>query len=241
MENKRLIQKDESNYILETLFSLQDKDYAKFQNKLIPTISSETIIGVRTPLLRKFAKELSKTSMADSFIGKLPHYYYEENNFHAFLLEQISDFDSAITETNRFLSYIDNWATCDSFNPKMFSKNKERLFPYIVKWLKAKPLYTQRFAIGMMMRYFLDDAFKVDHLNMVGQIRSDEYYLNMMRAWYFSTALAKQPEMALKYLKETDLDVWTLRKTIQKALESFRVSNETKQELKKMASESNYH
>ena len=220
--------------ILENLFALQDKAYQEFQSKLMPTISSGTIIGVRTPLLRKLAKELSGTAQAEEFLRILPHEYYEENNLHAFLVERIRDYDTALEETERFLPYIDNWATCDCFCPKVFAKYKAELIISIRQWLESDKLYTVRYAMGMLMRYYLDEEFRPEYLAWVAEVNSEEYYLNMMRAWFFATALAKQPDAALPWLTERRLDPWTHNRTIQKAIESFRIPPERKQELRKL-------
>lgn len=220
--------------ILEKLFALQDPGYQTFQSKLMPTISPETIIGVRTPLLRNLAKELAGTRQADEFLRILPHEYYEENNLHAFLVEKIRDYDTALAETERFLPYIDNWATCDCFCPKVFAKHKDELIQSIRQWLDSDQIYVMRYAMGMLMRYYLGDAFRPEYLAWTAEVQSQEYYVNMMRAWYFATALAKQPDDALPWLTEHRLDVWTHNKTIQKALESFRISPEMKQQLRKL-------
>ena len=218
--------------ILEQLFALQDKEYQSFHSKLMPTIPPETVIGVRTPLLRKLAKELAGTPQAESFLHSLPHGYYEENNLHAFLVEKIRDYDRALAETERFLPYIDNWATCDCFCPKVFAKHKAELLVPIRRWLDSGQLYPARYAMGMLMRYYLDEDFQPEYLAWVAGVHSEEYYLNMMRAWYFATALAKQPDAALPWLMEKRLDVWTHNKTIQKAVESYRISPEMKQQLR---------
>ena len=218
--------------ILEKLFALQDKNYRAFQSKLMPTVPPETVIGVRTPLLRKLAKELSGTPQAESFLRCLPHTYYEENNLHAFLVEKIRDYPTALAETERFLPYIDNWATCDCFCPKVFAKHKAELIPSIRRWLDSDKVYTVRYAMGMLMRYYLDEEFQPEYLAWVADVHSEEYYLNMMRAWYFATDLAKQPDTALPWLTERQLDVWTHNKTIQKAVESFRIPPEMKQQLR---------
>lgn len=220
--------------ITEQLFALQDKEYQAFQSKLMPTVPPETVIGVRTPLLRKLARELAGTPQAEQFLQSLPHRYYEENNLHAFLLERIRDYDTALTETERFLPYINNWATCDCFCPKVFAKHKAELLVPIRRWLGSEYVYTVRYAMGLLMRYYLDEDFRPEYLAWVANIRSEEYYLNMMRAWYFATALAKQPEDALPWLTERRLDVWTHNKTIQKAVESFRVPAERKQQLREL-------
>lgn len=226
--------KEYLDVISEELFALQDTEYQVFQSKLMPTIPPETVIGVRTPLLRKLAKELAGTPQAEHFLQSLPHRYYEENNLHAFLIEQIRDYDTALAETERFLPYINNWATCDCFCPKVFAKHKEELLISIRRWLDSGKLYTVRYAIGMLMRYYLDENFQPDYLAWVAGVHSEEYYLNMMRAWYFATALAKQPDAVLPWLTDRRLDVWTHNKTIQKAVESYRISPERKQQLREL-------
>lgn len=226
--------KEYLNVISEELFALQDTEYQMFQNKLMPTIPPETVIGVRTPLLRKRAKELAGTPQAESFLHDLPHRYYEENNLHAFLIEQIRDYDTALAETERFLPYINNWATCDCFCPKVFAKHKEELLIPLRRWLGSDQTYTVRYAMGMLMRYYLDEDFQPEYLAWVAGVHSEEYYLNMMRAWYFATALAKQPDAALPWLTDRRLDVWTHNKTIQKAAESYRIPPEMKQQLREL-------
>ena len=226
--------KEYLNVISEELFALQDTEYQVFQSKLMPTIPPETVIGVRTPLLRKRAKELAGTPQAESFLHDLPHRYYEENNLHAFLIEKIRDYDTALAETERFLPYINNWATCDCFCPKVFAKHKEELLISIRRWLGSDQTYTVRYAMGMLMRYYLDEDFQPEYLAWVAGVHSEEYYLNMMRAWYFATALAKQPDAALPWLTDRRLDVWTHNKTIQKAAESYRIPPEMKQQLREL-------
>ena len=226
--------KEYLNVISEELFALQDTEYQTFQSKLMPTIPPETVIGVRTPLLRKRAKELAGTPQAEHFLQSLPHRYYEENNLHAFLIEQIRDYDTALAETERFLPYINNWATCDCFCPKVFAKHKEELLISIRRWLGSDQTYTVRYAMGMLMRYYLDEDFQPEYLAWVAGVHSEEYYLNMMRAWYFATALAKQPDAALPWLTDRRLDVWTHNKTIQKAAESYRIPPEMKQQLREL-------
>ena len=226
--------KEYLNVISEELFALQDTEYQVFQSKLMPTIPPETVIGVRTPLLRKLAKELAGTPQAEHFLQSLPHRYYEENNLHAFLIEKIRDYDTALAETERFLPYINNWATCDCFCPKVFAKHKEELLISIRRWLGSDQTYTVRYAMGMLMRYYLDEDFQPEYLAWVAGVHSEEYYLNMMRAWYFATALAKQPDAALPWLTDRRLDVWTHNKTIQKAAESYRIPPEMKQQLREL-------
>lgn len=214
------------------LFSLQDCEYRDFNARLIPTVPKERIIGVRTPALRKLAKSFSKTPDSAEFLRALPHTYYEENNLHAFLLETLRDFDRLIAELDRFLPFVDNWATCDSMSPRLFQSRRDELLPHIFRWMAASDVYTVRFAIGMLMRHYLDDAFSPDYPALVAAVRSEEYYINMMIAWYFATALAKQYDAALPYLTEHRLSPWIHNKTIQKAVESNRISKETKEYLR---------
>ena len=214
------------------LFGLQDETYRDFQSALMPTVPKEKVIGVRTPALRKLAKQLANTPEAETFLQKLPHFYYEENALHAFLLEAVRDYGAALEATEHFLPYVDNWAVCDCFSPKVFAQHKPELLPAIRRWLGSDQVYTVRYGIGMLMRYYLDDAFRPEYLAWVAAVHSEEYYVNMMRAWYFATALAKQPAAALPWLTEKRLDVWTHNKTIQKAVESRRIPPEQKQALR---------
>jgi 3-methyladenine DNA glycosylase AlkD len=210
------------------LFELQDLKYKEFACKLMPTVNRETVIGVRTPDLRKLAREFSKTPDALRFFKILPHAYYEENNLHGFLIETIRDYDAAVAAIDEFLPYIDNWATCDLISPKIFKKHLPRLYEKIKSWLISGQTYTVRFGIRMFMTFYLDDAFRLEILELVAGIRSDEYYVNMMIAWYFATALAKQYEAVLPYIQEQRLEKWTHNKAIQKAIESYRISDEAK-------------
>lgn len=218
--------------ITEKLFALQDLEYKKFHSKLMPTINSDVIIGVRTPDLRKLTKELKGTSEAEQFLTELPHHYYEENNLHGFLLETIKDFDACITALNAFLPYMDNWATCDMMAPKVLKKDLPKLYEWVKLWIASGETYTIRFGVNMLMKYYLDEAFLPDYPELVASIRSEEYYIKMVVAWYFATALAKQYEAVLPYLLEHRLDVWTHNKTIQKAVESYRITPEQKAFLK---------
>lgn len=220
--------------VRESLFSMQDLEYKAFHAKLIPNVNEETIIGVRTPELRKYAKQFSKTDQAKEFIKILPHKYYEENNLHAFIVEQIKDFDECMEEVEQFLPYVDNWATCDMMAPKVFQKNLPQLLERIKVWIKADDTYTVRFAIGMLMKHFLDDEFDIVYPRMVVKVKSEEYYINMMIAWYFATALAKQYESILPFIENKMLEMWTHNKAIQKAVESRRISQEQKDYLKKL-------
>lgn len=214
----------------DRLFALQDLKYRDFHSKLMPTVDKQKIIGVRVPDLRKLAKSVKSTAEAEQFLKQLPHEYYEENNLHAFLIEFITDVDKAIAETERFLPYIDNWATCDMFYPKVFKKHPEKVMQKICQWIKGDDTYTVRYAIGLLMRM----DFKGEHMAMVAKVKSDEYYVNMMIAWYFATALCKNYDEAIKYIEENRLDKWVHNKTIQKAVESYRVDKKLKETLKGM-------
>ena len=216
------------------LFSLQDIAYGDFQAKLMPTIDRKSIIGVRTPAIRKLAKQVAKTDDARAFISQLPHRYYEENNLHAFIIEQSRDFNEALRLTNQFLLYIDNWATCDSFTPKVFGKHPDELLTAIGGWIESSHTYTVRYAIRMLMAFFLDERFKPEYAQMVAAVESEEYYIKMMIAWYFATALAKQYDTIIGFISNRSLDPWTHNKAIQKAIESYRISNEQKEELRKL-------
>ena len=220
--------------ILSLLFSKADPQYRSFQAPLIPNIDKDLFIGVRTPELRKTAKEIMDTLEAKSFIETLPHHYFDENQLHAFIISNIKDYQTCLKEVERFLPYIDNWATCDQLSPKVFSKHKDELMIKIKEWLKSKHLYTQRFAIGMLLDLYLDESFKEEYLALVSKIKSEEYYLNMMVAWYFATALAKQYDSTIKYIEEKKLSSWVHNKTIQKAIESYRVSDKHKIYLKSL-------
>ncbi len=216
------------NYILNRLFELQDLKYRDFHSRLMPTVSKDLIIGVRTPDLRQLAKELKNTPHASEFLKKLPHQYYEENNLHAFLIEEIKDYDSCIEELNKFLPFVDNWATCDMMRPKIFKKNLPELLEQIKTWLASGETYTVRFGIEMLMLYYLDVHFKPEYPEMISQIRSEEYYIKMMQAWYFATALAKRYDDIVPYIEQNKLDSDTHNKAIQKAIESYRITPEQK-------------
>lgn len=219
--------------IIDILFSHQDMAYRDFQAKLMPTVNKENIIGVRTPVLRKIAKAIAATQDAEQFINCLPHKYYEENNLHAFILESIKDHDRLVHELDKFFPYIDNWATCDSMSPAIIKKHTDMFVTDIYKWINGRHTYSVRFGILCLMRYFLeDDTFDKCYLEAVAQIRSDEYYIKMMQAWFFATALAKQYDHAIIYLEKGYLDTWVHNKTIQKAVESYRISVQDKQHLK---------
>lgn len=218
--------------ILYDLMALADNTYKEFQASLIPTVDRDKIIGVRIPQLRAYAKKIAKTAEAEAFLNSLPHTYYDENNLHAFLCEQIPDLDEAFKKTEQFLPYIDNWATCDSFNPKVFAKYPEKLLTKIDEWLASPHEYTVRYAIKLLMTHFLDERFNEAYMKSIAKIRREEYYIKMMIAWYFATAFAKQYETSVKYLENKELDPWVHNKAIQKATESFRVTGEAKKYLK---------
>ena len=218
--------------IQEQLYALQDKTYADFQSKLLPTLPRETIIGVRTPHLRKMAKRICKTPAAQEFLQVLPHRYFDENQLHAFILSEKKDFETCLAELVRFLPYVDNWATCDQLSPACFKKHPKELLPCIQKWIASKHTYTIRFGICMLMRYFLDENFRPEYLQQVASIQSEEYYIRMMQAWFFATALAKQWDAALPYIEQNRLQPWTHNKAIQKAIESYRITREQKELLK---------
>ncbi|MBC5742456.1 DNA alkylation repair protein [Lachnospiraceae bacterium MD308] len=224
--------KDVIRYVQGKLFELQDLNYRDFHAKLMPTVYKERVIGVRTPALRKFAKEFGKTKEAEEFLKQLPHEYYEEDNLHGFLIAGMKDFDRCIEELERFLPYVDNWATCDLLSPKIFKKHLQELLVKIRVWTVSEHTYMIRFGVGMLMSLYLDEAFELEYPEMVSGIRSNEYYVNMMIAWYFATALAKQYEAVLPFIENGRLDKWTHNKAIQKAVESCRVTDEKKAYLK---------
>ena len=218
--------------IVAELFRMQDKDYALMQAKIIPTVAADRIIGVRTPALRTFAKSLHKDIDVDAFLNCVPHQYFDEDQLHAFVISLEKDFDKCMAEVDAFLPFVDNWATCDQLSPKAFKKEPEKLLPHIRSWIKSDRTYTVRFAIGMLMQHFLDERFDTEYADMVAEVRSEEYYVNMMIAWYFATALAKQYELILPYLEEKKLDDWVHNKAIQKSVESYRITEEQKAYLK---------
>jgi len=220
--------------IRNELFKMQDTAYRDFNSKLIPTVDKSLFIGVRTPELRKYAKQLAKREDIEEFLHSLPHKYFDENQLHAFIVSEIKDFKSCVDKVNEFLPYIDNWATCDQLSPKVFKKHHKELIAYIKEWLESDKVYTLRFGIGMLMEHFLDEDFDISYLETVSNIRSDEYYVNMMIAWYFATALAKQQKYAIKYIENKKLDDWTHNKAIQKAIESRRITDEQKAYLRSL-------
>lgn len=220
--------------IQQRMFELKDEKYKEFQCGLMPTVSSDAVIGVRTPDIRKLGKEYANHKDIDIFLQDLPHKYYEEYNLHSSIIAGIKDYDYCIEKINRFLPYIDNWATCDMITPKCFKKNLPKLLNEIKIWIDSNDTYTVRFGIRMIMCFFLDDEFDIKYLDMVASVKSDEYYIKMMIAWFFATALAKQYEETVKYIEECKLDKWIHNKTIQKAVESYRVLTEHKIYLKSL-------
>lgn len=218
--------------IQKHLFELQDMAYRDFHSRLMPDIDKETVIGIRVPVLRKYAKSIAGTELAEKFIKELPHCYYEENNLHMMLITGIKDYARCLTEIERFLPYIDNWATCDFPAPKCFENHKEELLPVIKRWIASSETYTIRYGIGMLMRLYLDEDFDPEYVRLVVGVKSDEYYVNMMIAWYMATALAKQWDAVIPYIEEHRMSDWVHRKTIQKAVESYRITDEQKKYLK---------
>jgi 3-methyladenine DNA glycosylase AlkD len=220
--------------IKEELFSLRDEKYRDFQIKLMPTVAPERVIGVRTPQLRALAKKLAKRDDIGEFLAALPHEYFDEDQLHAFILSGMKDYESCIEGVCAFLPYVDNWATCDQMSPKVFRKNREDLLRHIKEWIASDETYTVRFGAGMLMEHFLGDDFDPAYPEMVAGIESDEYYVNMMRAWYFATALAKNWDEALPFIEEKRLDEWTHNKAIQKSVESYRITPEQKDYLRSL-------
>lgn len=220
--------------IYKELTAKQDVKYRDFQVKLIPTVPAESVIGVRTPELKKYAKSLVKNEAIQNFLDILPHKYFDECQLHAFIISEIKDYDRCLREVERFLPYIDNWATCDQLSPKVFKKHRGELINNIKEWISSDKTYTVRFGVGMLMEHFLDEDYHISYPEMVSELRSDEYYINMMIAWYFATALAKQYDTILPFIEERRLDTWTHNKAIQKSVESYRITPEQKEYLKSL-------
>lgn len=224
----------EEQILQEQLFALQDLSYRAFHRKLIPNVEEERIIGIRMPVLRRFAREFAKSGKAGDFLSRLPHPYYEEDNLHMLLITGIRDYDRCLAEVERFLPYIDNWATCDFSEPRCFRGHQEELLVRIRAWIASGETYIMRYGIGMLMRLYLEADFKPEYLELVSGIRSEEYYVNMMIAWYLATALAKQWEATIPLLEQQILPPWVHRKTIQKAVESYRITPQQKVYLKSL-------
>ena len=220
--------------IIDELFRLQDTEYRDFQRKLIPTAPPDSMIGVRTPELRQLAGQLKDRADIGEFLHDLPHKYFDENQLHAFIISGLKDFDACIGEVSRFLPYVDNWATCDQMSPKVFRKHRPELLAFIREWMASGETFTVRFGIGMLMQHYLDEDFDPAYPELVADIRTEEYYINMMIAWYFATALAKQYEAAIPFLENRRLDDWTHNRAIQKAIESYRITPEQKVYLKSL-------
>ena len=220
--------------IVDRLFELRDEEYAAFQSKSIPNIMPESIIGVRVPAVRELAKQLVKEKAYSEFLNELPHKYYDENMLHAAILTEIRNFDEVLSEVDKFLPYVDNWAVCDTMKPKPFKKNRDILIKKIKIWSASDKEYTCRFGLEMLMNHFLDEDFVPEYLEIPAVVRSEKYYVNMMIAWLFATSLAKQWDATLPYIKNNRLDVWTHNKSIQKAKESYRITPEQKELLNKL-------
>ena len=218
--------------IRNELFSMQDLKYRELQTGIIPSRDPQTLIGVRTPALRSFAKQLAKREDLSDFLNDLPHLYFDEDQLHAFIISEIKDYDTCMAELEKFLPHVDNWATCDQMSPKVFKKHKEELLVKIREWIASDKPYTVRFGIGMLMQHFLDEDFDPAYPELAAGIRSEEYYVKMMIAWYFATALAKQYDAVLPYIENQRLDAWTHNKAIQKAIESYRITPEQKEYLR---------
>lgn len=220
--------------IINGLFAMKDEKYAEFQAKLMPETDRKSIIGVRTPQLRQYAKKIFTLNNYEAFLKELPHKYYEENCLHGFLIEQCKDFDGCVLLLNEFLPFVDNWATCDMTNPKILRKNRDKLHSPIEKWINSPNTFEVRFGIKCAMDNFLDDSFLSEYLGKIANIHSEEYYVKMMQAWFFATALAKRYEETEKIFEERSLDAWVHNKALQKAVESRRISKERKDCLKSL-------
>ena len=220
--------------IREKLYDRQDLKYRDFQAKLIPGMETEKMIGVRTPDLRKIAKQMVKREDIGEFLENLPHEFFDENQVHAFVISELKDYGRCVQGVERFLPFVDNWATCDQMSPKVFKKHRPELLDSIKEWIRSEHTYTVRFAVGMLMQHYLDEDFDPAYPEMVAAVQSEEYYIRMMVAWYFATALAKQYESVLPYIEERRLEPWTHNKTIQKAIESYRITPEQKEYLRSL-------
>uniref|UniRef100_UPI0039A76676 DNA alkylation repair protein n=1 Tax=Ornithobacterium rhinotracheale TaxID=28251 RepID=UPI0039A76676 len=230
----------EKSYIQKRLFLLQDKNYKDFQERLIPTVEAERIIGIRTPRLRKFSQDFfkEKPELLNEFLADLPHTYYEENNLHLFLISELKDLQNAISQTERIMPYIDNWATCDISRPKAFKQNPTLIYEKVQQWIQSEHEFTIRYAIGVLLELYLDEHFSPEHLALVASVSDERYYVQMMMAWYFSYALIKQYEHTIPYLEQQKLPAFVHSKTIQKAIESRRISDEKKNYLKTLRQKS---
>lgn len=229
---KKITEKKITEEITNELFGMQDLKYRELQTGIIPSRDPQTLIGVRTPALRSFAKQLAKREDLSDFLNDLPHHYFDEDQLHAFIISEMKDYGRCMAELEKFLPFVDNWATCDQMSPKVFKKHKEELLVKIREWIASDRPYTVRFGIGMLMQHFLDEDFDPAYPELAAGIRSEEYYVKMMIAWYFATALAKQYDAVLPYIENQRLDAWTHNKAIQKAIESYRITPEQKEYLR---------
>ena len=220
--------------LIDKLFEYEDEKYGNFQVKLTPGLNRDRVIGVRVPIVRKIAKEVSNSIESREYIKVLPHFYYDENMLHGLIISEIKDYDECIKEVDRFLPYVDNWAVCDIMSPKVFKKNKDRLLIKINEWIRSDRVYTIRFAIEMLMSHYLDGDYKKEYMNIPLISNNQEYYVRMMIAWFYATALAKQYDDAIKIIEDRKLDKWTHNKIIQKAIESYRISEENKTYLRSL-------
>ena len=220
--------------IIQELKKLSDEKYADFQAKLTPNVDRELFIGVRVPAVRKLAKEIYKSGDYAEFLAELPHKYYDENMLHGLILSEFKNYDECVAEVDKFLPYVDNWAVCDIMSPKCFKKNKDRLIDKINEWSGSDKVYTARFGMEMLMSHYLDDDFRPEYLDIPARVHIDDYYAKMMVAWFYATALAKQWDSTIPYIKDDRLEVWTHNKTIQKARESYRITDEQKEYLKSL-------
>ena len=214
--------------LMDLLLRHQDIAYADFSAKLIPTVPRERFLGIRTPEYKKILRELGDDPIIPEFLAELPHAYYEENCLHSALICRIKDYDSCIREVERFLPYVDNWAVNDGLNPAVFSKHRGELIEKVREWIASEATYTRRFGLHILMSHYLEEDFQAEYLSWAADLRSEEYYVNMMTAWLFAEALAKQWDAALPFLLEHRLDRWTHNKAIQKARESRRITEEQK-------------
>ena len=220
--------------IIQELKNLSDEKYADFQAKLTPNVDRELFIGVRVPAVRKLAKEIYKSGDYEAFLAELPHKYYDENMLHGLILSEFKNYDDCVAEVDKFLPHVDNWAVCDIMSPKCFKKNKDRLIDKIKEWSGSDKVYTARFGMEMLMSHYLDDDFRPEYLDIPVRVDIDDYYAKMMVAWFYATALAKQWDATIPYIKDGRLEVWTHNKTIQKARESYRITEEQKDYLKSL-------
>lgn len=220
--------------IIDRLFELKDEEYALFQSKLTPTVDKDKFIGVRVPNVRKLAKELKNDEEVPMFLKTLPHNYYDENMLHGLLISQIKDYDECLKELDIFLPYVDNWAVCDIMSPVVFKKNKDKLIKEINKWVKSDKVYMVRFGIEMLMSHYLDEDYDKSYLEIPLLTKNEDYYVRMMVAWFYATSLSKQWDTTIKIIEQNKLDKWTHNKTIQKGIESYRITNEQKEYLRSL-------